>query len=36
MWLFVTDSRHEVEHVLTDVLAPALNRDPAQLWARGW
>lgn len=31
MWLFVTDSRREAEHVLTDVLAPALNRDPAQL-----
>jgi alkanesulfonate monooxygenase SsuD/methylene tetrahydromethanopterin reductase-like flavin-dependent oxidoreductase (luciferase family) len=30
-WLFVTDSRREAEHVLTDVLAPALNRDPAQL-----
>ena len=28
MWLFVTDSRREAEHVLTAVLAPALNRDP--------
>jgi alkanesulfonate monooxygenase SsuD/methylene tetrahydromethanopterin reductase-like flavin-dependent oxidoreductase (luciferase family) len=31
MWLFVTDSRREAEQVLTDVLSPALNRDPAQL-----
>jgi alkanesulfonate monooxygenase SsuD/methylene tetrahydromethanopterin reductase-like flavin-dependent oxidoreductase (luciferase family) len=31
MWLYVTDSRREGEHVLTDVLAPALRRDPAQL-----
>lgn len=31
VWLFVTDSRREAEHVLTDVLAPALSRDPAQL-----
>jgi alkanesulfonate monooxygenase SsuD/methylene tetrahydromethanopterin reductase-like flavin-dependent oxidoreductase (luciferase family) len=31
MWLFVTDRRREAEDVLTDVLAPALNRDPAQL-----
>ena len=31
VWLFVTDSRREAEHVLTDVLAPTLNRDPAQL-----
>jgi alkanesulfonate monooxygenase SsuD/methylene tetrahydromethanopterin reductase-like flavin-dependent oxidoreductase (luciferase family) len=31
MWLFVTDSRREAHDVLTDVLAPALNRDPAQL-----
>ena len=30
-WLFVTDSRREAEHVLNDVLAPALKRDPAQL-----
>jgi alkanesulfonate monooxygenase SsuD/methylene tetrahydromethanopterin reductase-like flavin-dependent oxidoreductase (luciferase family) len=31
MWLFVTDSRREAEHVLNDVLAPTLNRDPTQL-----
>jgi alkanesulfonate monooxygenase SsuD/methylene tetrahydromethanopterin reductase-like flavin-dependent oxidoreductase (luciferase family) len=31
MWLFVTDSRREAEQVLTDVLAPTLQRDPAQL-----
>lgn len=31
MWLFVTESRREAEHVLAEVLAPALNRDPAQL-----
>jgi hypothetical protein len=31
MWLFVTESRREAEHVLTDVLAPALRRDPGQL-----
>ena len=31
MWLFVTDSRGEAEHVLNEVLAPTLGRDPAQL-----
>ena len=31
MWLYVTDSRREAEQVLTEVLAPALNRDPGQL-----
>ena len=30
-WLFVADSRREAEHVLAEVLAPALGRDPAQL-----
>jgi alkanesulfonate monooxygenase SsuD/methylene tetrahydromethanopterin reductase-like flavin-dependent oxidoreductase (luciferase family) len=31
MWLYVTDSHREAERLLTDVLAPALNRDPALL-----
>jgi len=31
MWLFVTESRREAEHVRDDVLAPTLGRDPAQL-----
>jgi alkanesulfonate monooxygenase SsuD/methylene tetrahydromethanopterin reductase-like flavin-dependent oxidoreductase (luciferase family) len=31
MWLYVTDSRSEAEHVRNDLLAPALGRDPAQL-----
>jgi alkanesulfonate monooxygenase SsuD/methylene tetrahydromethanopterin reductase-like flavin-dependent oxidoreductase (luciferase family) len=31
MWLFVTESPPEAEHVRTDVLAAALNRDPATL-----
>jgi alkanesulfonate monooxygenase SsuD/methylene tetrahydromethanopterin reductase-like flavin-dependent oxidoreductase (luciferase family) len=31
MWLFVTDDRRKAEHVLNDVLAPTLHRDPAQL-----
>jgi hypothetical protein len=31
MWLYVTDSRRVAEQLLTDVLAPALNRDPALL-----
>ena len=31
MWLYVTETGHEAEHMLSDVLAPALNRDPAQL-----
>lgn len=30
-WLYVTESRHEAEHVLVDILAPTLHRDPAQL-----
>ncbi len=30
-WLYVTDSRQEADRVLADVLAPALNLDPAQL-----
>ena len=30
-WLHVTESRAEAEHLLTDVLAPTLNRDPADL-----
>jgi alkanesulfonate monooxygenase SsuD/methylene tetrahydromethanopterin reductase-like flavin-dependent oxidoreductase (luciferase family) len=31
MWLYVTDDRREAEHVMADVLAPTLNRDPATL-----
>ena len=30
-WLFVTESPQEAEHMLTEVLAPTLNRDPAVL-----
>ena len=30
-WLYITDSRHEAEHILVDVLAPTLNRDPESL-----
>jgi alkanesulfonate monooxygenase SsuD/methylene tetrahydromethanopterin reductase-like flavin-dependent oxidoreductase (luciferase family) len=30
-WAFVTDDRREAEHLLVDVLAPILNRDPALL-----
>ena len=30
-WLHVTESRQEAEHVLVDVLAPTLNRDPEKL-----
>jgi alkanesulfonate monooxygenase SsuD/methylene tetrahydromethanopterin reductase-like flavin-dependent oxidoreductase (luciferase family) len=30
-WFFVTDNQREAAHVLADVLAPALKRDPAQL-----
>ena len=30
-WLHVTDSPAEAEHVLIDVLAPTLGRDPATL-----
>jgi alkanesulfonate monooxygenase SsuD/methylene tetrahydromethanopterin reductase-like flavin-dependent oxidoreductase (luciferase family) len=32
-WLFVTDNQREAAHVLADVLAPALKRDPADLAA---
>ena len=31
MWLYVTDSRREAEQLRTEVLGPALNRDPALL-----
>jgi alkanesulfonate monooxygenase SsuD/methylene tetrahydromethanopterin reductase-like flavin-dependent oxidoreductase (luciferase family) len=31
VWLFVTDSRPEADHVLNDVLAPTLHRDPEKL-----
>jgi alkanesulfonate monooxygenase SsuD/methylene tetrahydromethanopterin reductase-like flavin-dependent oxidoreductase (luciferase family) len=31
MWTWVTDDRAERERVLADVLAPLLNRDPAEL-----
>jgi alkanesulfonate monooxygenase SsuD/methylene tetrahydromethanopterin reductase-like flavin-dependent oxidoreductase (luciferase family) len=31
MWLFVTEDRRAADHVLTDVVAPALKRDPSQL-----
>jgi alkanesulfonate monooxygenase SsuD/methylene tetrahydromethanopterin reductase-like flavin-dependent oxidoreductase (luciferase family) len=27
-WLYITDDRRQAEHVLVDVLSPALNRDP--------
>jgi alkanesulfonate monooxygenase SsuD/methylene tetrahydromethanopterin reductase-like flavin-dependent oxidoreductase (luciferase family) len=30
-WLYITDSRREAEHVLVDVLAATLKRDPDQL-----
>ena len=30
-WLYVTDSRDEAAHVLEDILAPTLGRDPAEL-----
>ena len=30
-WLYVTESRQEAEHVLVDILAPTLKRDPEQL-----
>jgi len=30
-WLYVTESRQEAEHVLVDVLAPTLKRDPEKL-----
>lgn len=31
VWMFVTESRSEAEHVLDDVLASTLHRDPAKL-----
>lgn len=31
MWLHVTESRREADEMITDVLAPTLNRDPALL-----
>lgn len=31
MWLYVTENRKDAENVLAEVLAPALNRDPALL-----
>ncbi len=30
-WLYITDHHHEAEHILVDVLAPTLNRDPDSL-----
>jgi hypothetical protein len=33
-FLQVTDDRHEAEHLVARVLAPALNRDPDVLAAR--
>jgi alkanesulfonate monooxygenase SsuD/methylene tetrahydromethanopterin reductase-like flavin-dependent oxidoreductase (luciferase family) len=30
-WLYITDSRHEAEHILVDVLAATLHRDPETL-----
>jgi alkanesulfonate monooxygenase SsuD/methylene tetrahydromethanopterin reductase-like flavin-dependent oxidoreductase (luciferase family) len=30
-WLYITDNRHEAEHILADVLAPTLNRNPESL-----
>jgi alkanesulfonate monooxygenase SsuD/methylene tetrahydromethanopterin reductase-like flavin-dependent oxidoreductase (luciferase family) len=30
-WLYITDSRDEAEHILVDVLAPTLGRDPELL-----
>ena len=30
-WLYVTESRREAERMLTDVLAPMLNRSPDDL-----
>ena len=31
MWLYITDSRSDAQDVLTDVLGPTLDRDPALL-----
>lgn len=31
MWFYITDNPRDAQHILTDVLAPTLNRDPAQL-----
>ncbi|HEU4945706.1 MAG TPA: LLM class flavin-dependent oxidoreductase [Kribbella sp.] len=33
MWLYITDSRQEAGHLLSEVMAPVLNRDPALLAA---
>ena len=30
-WLYITDNARDAHRILTDVLAPTLNRDPAQL-----
>ena len=30
-WLYITDNHHEAEHILVDVLARTLNRDPDSL-----
>ena len=30
-WLYITDDPRDAQRILTDVLAPTLNRDPAQL-----
>jgi alkanesulfonate monooxygenase SsuD/methylene tetrahydromethanopterin reductase-like flavin-dependent oxidoreductase (luciferase family) len=30
-WLYITDSRREAEHIIVDVLAATLNRDPDSL-----
>jgi alkanesulfonate monooxygenase SsuD/methylene tetrahydromethanopterin reductase-like flavin-dependent oxidoreductase (luciferase family) len=34
MWTWITEDRREAKHVLDDVLAPLLNRDPAELSGR--
>jgi alkanesulfonate monooxygenase SsuD/methylene tetrahydromethanopterin reductase-like flavin-dependent oxidoreductase (luciferase family) len=34
MWTWITDTREEAEHILSTVLAPLLNRDPADLRGR--
>jgi len=31
LWLYITDNPRQAQHILTDVLAPTLNRDPTQL-----
>jgi alkanesulfonate monooxygenase SsuD/methylene tetrahydromethanopterin reductase-like flavin-dependent oxidoreductase (luciferase family) len=30
-WLYIADNHHEAEHIIVDVLAPTLNRDPDSL-----